>query len=109
MLLLLLLYAVFALVTTSGSLIVYNMHVFYRALLKMTVHSGDTTTLDWHPTFPHILATGGAIDRCVKIWDLESYLTMTKDTSNVSSSYGSLTSRAESGNTESSADTDRSR
>jgi hypothetical protein len=58
--------SVFALVTVSGSLIVYNMHVSSRALVKIAAHTGDATSLDWHPTKPYVIATGGAGDRCVK-------------------------------------------
>lgn len=57
---------VFALVTVSGSLIVYNMHVSVRAIVKIAAHTGDATSLDWHPLRPYVLATGGAGDRCVK-------------------------------------------
>lgn len=66
---------IFALVTKSGSLVVYNMNVRVRAIVKKTVHSGDAVALDWHPTQPYIIATGGT-DRCVKIWDLETELKM---------------------------------
>ena len=69
-------WSVFALVTSSGSLIVYNQYVSARAILKMAVHSGDASTLDWHPVHPYILATGGASDRSVKIWDLERELSL---------------------------------
>jgi WD40 repeat protein len=58
--------SVFALVTVSGSLIVYSMHVASRALVKIAAHTGDATSLDWHPTKPYVIATGGAGDRCVK-------------------------------------------
>ena len=56
----------FALVTVSGCLIVYNMFVSARPIIKISAHAGDATTLDWHPTKPYIIATGGAGDRCVK-------------------------------------------
>lgn len=56
----------FALVTVSGCLIVYNMFVSARPIVKISAHAGDATTLDWHPTKPYIIATGGAGDRCVK-------------------------------------------
>ena len=58
--------SVFALVTVSGCLIVYNMFVPARPIVKISAHAGDATTLDWHPTKPYIIATGGAGDRCVK-------------------------------------------
>jgi WD40 repeat protein len=57
---------VFALVTVSGSLIIYSMHVSSRAILKVAAHTGDATTLDWHPTRPYVIATGGSNDRTVK-------------------------------------------
>ena len=57
---------VFAVVTVSGSLVVYSMHVAMRALVKVAAHTGDATTLDWHPTRPFVLATGGSGDRSVK-------------------------------------------
>jgi WD40 repeat protein len=63
-------------VTTSGSLIVYNQYVAARAIVKIAAHSGDASTLDWHPTRPNMLATGGASDRSVKIWDLERELSV---------------------------------
>jgi len=96
---------VFALVTTSGSLVAYNMHVRARAMLKMTAHSGDATTLDWHPLWPNVIATGGATDRSVKIWDLESYLELdSKDDRYIPINTNTGTSVA----TESSSETDRS-
>lgn len=61
--------AVFGLVTGSGCLIAYNMVLPKRALVKMTAHGGDATTLDWHPQRKGVIATGGAMDRYVKIWD----------------------------------------
>ena len=96
---------VFALVTSSGSLIAYHMHVPPRALFKMTAHSGDATTLDWHPTVPGIIATGGANDRSVKVWNLEKHLSMNhKDDSHMASNMNTMTSVA----TEDSSETDRS-
>lgn len=56
---------VFALVTASGSLIVYNMNIPASSLVKIAAHGDDASTLDWHPTRPYVLATGAA-DRCVK-------------------------------------------
>jgi WD repeat-containing protein 24 len=62
---------VFALVTASGLLIVYNMFVAARPIVKISAHAGDATSLDWHPTKPFVIATGGAGDRCVKSkWDV---------------------------------------
>lgn len=57
---------VFALVTGNGSLVVYSMHVAWKAIVKIDAHAGEATSLDWHPTRPYIIATGGAEDRCVK-------------------------------------------
>lgn len=57
---------VFALVTVSGSLIVYNRHVSMRALAKVAAHNGDASCLDFHPTQPFIIATGGSNDNRVK-------------------------------------------
>jgi WD40 repeat protein len=45
-------------------------------MIKMAAHSGDASTLDWHPVKPYILATGGASDRSVKVWDLEKELSI---------------------------------
>jgi WD repeat-containing protein 24 len=87
---------VFGLVTSSGSLIVYNMHLPSRAMVKMTAHSGDATTLDWHPTRRYLVATGGAGDRSVKVWDLEVQLSMEKDESYMERNSNTVTSRAES-------------
>jgi hypothetical protein len=42
------------------------MHVAMRALVKVAAHTGDSTSLDWHPKRPFVLATGGSGDRCVK-------------------------------------------
>lgn len=57
---------VFALVTVSGSLVVYSMHVSWKSIVKIAAHAGDATSLDWHPTRPYVIATGGSGDRCVK-------------------------------------------
>jgi WD40 repeat protein len=65
---------VFGVVTASGNLVVYNMHVSVKALVKIAAHTGDASSLDFHPQRPFIVATGGSADRCVKIWDLESSL-----------------------------------
>lgn len=59
-----------ALVTTSGSLIIYHCSLPRRALVKLTAHAGDATTVAWHPEHWGVVATGGASDRCVKLWDL---------------------------------------
>ena len=65
---------VFAAVTANGNLVVYNMHVTVKALVKIAAHTGDAASLDWHPRWPYVVATGGSSDRSVKIWDLESSL-----------------------------------
>lgn len=88
---------------------VFNQRIPKSHLLKLTAHSGDATSLDWHPTNQYILATGGS-DRSVKVWDLESFfLDLEKpDISNIASNSGTLTSRAESINTDNSSETERS-
>lgn len=50
----------------SGSLVIYSVHVPYKSIVKIAAHAGDATSLDWHPTRPFVIATGGAGDRCVK-------------------------------------------
>jgi WD40 repeat protein len=63
----------------------------------MSAHSGDATTLDFHPTKPNIIATGGSSDRSVKVWDLESDLMFgQKDDGFVAVNYNTATSRTES-------------
>lgn len=69
---------VFGLVTVSGTLAVYSLHITVKALVKIAAHTGDATSLDWHPIRPFIVATGGSADRSVKVWDLESSLDMNK-------------------------------
>ncbi|CAB9500416.1 GATOR complex protein WDR24 [Seminavis robusta] len=98
----------FALVTSSGLLIVYNMFVPSRPLVKISAHAGDATTLDWHPIRSYVIATGGAGDRCVKVWDLENSLAMAKDDSNMAANSNTANSRTDSIATESSSETDRS-
>jgi WD40 repeat protein len=93
---------VFALVTRSGWLIAYNYCLAGRALLKISAHSVDATALDWHPLKANIIATGGAADRCVKIWDLEVFLSFLtpnnniKDESNLSTNANTFSSRGDS-------------
>ncbi|CAJ1936291.1 unnamed protein product [Cylindrotheca closterium] len=104
---------IFALVTVSGSLIVYNRYIGMRALAKVAAHDGDASCLDFHPTQPYIIATGGSNDNRVKVWDLESNITMSKkDDHNISVNAGTLnTIRSEtenSANSVSSHDTDKS-
>ena len=65
---------IFGAVTSNGNLVVYNMHVSIKALVKIAAHTGDAASLDWHPRWPFVVATGGSSDRLVKIWDLESSL-----------------------------------
>lgn len=98
--------SVFALVTASGSLIVYNMHLPLRAVVKMTAHSGEATTLDWHPTQPSVVATGGAGDRCVKVWNLGRFLAMNKDDSNIFINMNTIGSQKST--TDSSTETEKS-
>ena len=90
----------FALVTSSGALIAYSQYVSARALVKMNAHSGDATSLDWHPTKRNIIATGGARDRCVKIWNLEHFLSVlcnnNKEESNIYANANTLSSRGDS-------------
>jgi WD40 repeat protein len=86
--------AVFALVTSSGSLIAYNVYLPRRALVKMTAHAGDATTLAWHLKKRGIVATGGAGDRCVKVWDLEAKLALVEDDSYLAVNQNTMTSTA---------------
>jgi WD40 repeat protein len=64
----------FGVVTSNGNLVVYNMNVASKAVVKIAAHTGDASSLDWHPRWPFVVATGGSSDRFVKIWDLESSL-----------------------------------
>lgn len=102
--------AVFGLVTVSGSLIVYSMHLPAKAIVKIAAHTGDATSLDWHPIQPFILATGGAGERTVKVWNLESSLAMKKDDAYASLNMNTTnTIRSEvSGTSEGSSETDKS-
>lgn len=63
----------FAMVTSNGFLIVYNRIVPHRPVVRIAAHAGEATTLDWHPTKPYMIATGG-VDYKVKVWDLDSDL-----------------------------------
>jgi hypothetical protein len=85
---------VFAMVTDNGTLLVYNTAVRSQAWVRIQVHDGEATTVDWHPTRKHIIATGGAGDRCVKVWDLESTMSLhgRGDKNANGRSYGSATS-----------------
>lgn len=62
---------VFAMVTDTGALIVYNINVPATPWVRIQAHDGEASSVDWHPSRPYIVATGGAGDRSVKIWDLE--------------------------------------
>lgn len=86
---------VFAVVTGGGSLLIYNRR-FHNCLCKLTAHSGDATCLDWHPIWPYILATGGASDRSVKIWDMESDLSLKADEKYLERNTNTASSRGES-------------
>ena len=103
-------FAVFALVTSSGSLVAYNRHVPPRALVKLTAHSGDAITLDWHPRKSYVVATGGARDRNVKVWDLEAFLNLDGGPSGAaaSSSLNQNSNTISSIGTDDSSETDRS-
>ena len=69
---------VFAAVTDSGCLFVYDVRVPVRPYLRAAVHSGEATTVDWHPKWRYTLATGGGRDRSVKVWDLENSLNINR-------------------------------
>ncbi len=96
----------FALVTSSGSLIAYNIHLYHKAIAILTAHAGEATTLDWHPKQRGLIATGGAGDRCVKVWNLLEKLMMDKDDAYMSYNSNTVNSRADSINTDSSIDND---
>lgn len=61
-----LVFLVFALVTDTGHLIVYNINHPDIPWAKISAHGAEASTLDWHPTRPYIIATGGVADRSVK-------------------------------------------
>lgn len=57
----------FAMVTDSGALIVYDIHISHEPWVKeRSAHPGEATTVDWHPTRRYVIATGGGRDRNVK-------------------------------------------
>jgi len=58
-------------------LCVYDVRI-NKPLIKESTHAGDCTCVDWHPTRKYTLATGGGRDRSVKVWDLESGLSIHK-------------------------------
>jgi WD repeat-containing protein 24 len=62
----------FAMVTESGALIIYNINVLAVPWVRVHAHDRGATAVDWHPTKPYVIATGGTMDRLVKIWDIES-------------------------------------
>jgi WD repeat-containing protein 24 len=55
----------FAAVTDNGTLHVYNVHLPGNYWAKIAAHTGEATTVDWHPTLTYVIATGG-VDRTVK-------------------------------------------
>jgi len=65
---------IFALVTSSGSLVVYNRFLRAKCMVKISAHNGFASSLSWHPTQKYTIATGGSNDRLVKVWDLQSSL-----------------------------------
>jgi hypothetical protein len=81
---------VFALVTSSASLIAYNIHLFHKAIAILT----------WG--YCHAWSR----DRCVKVWNLWDKLTMDKDDAYMSCNSNTVDSRADSINTDSSMDND---
>ncbi|KAL9185264.1 hypothetical protein ACHAXT_003041 [Thalassiosira profunda] len=63
---------VFAMVAGEW-LCVYDIRI-NKPMVKESTHAGDATSVDWHPTRPYTIATGGGRDRSVKVWDIESSL-----------------------------------
>ena len=62
---------VWACVTAAGTLVVYHRRVRIRSLVKRTAaHGREASCVQWHPRVPHIIATGGASDGTVKVWNL---------------------------------------
>mmetsp|Transcript_2342 Transcript_2342/g.3286 ORF Transcript_2342/g.3286 Transcript_2342/m.3286 type:complete len:947 (-) Transcript_2342:327-3167(-) len=68
----------FAIVTSRGSLIVYNINFPGSPWVTIVAHNNEATSVDWHPTKPYWIATGGVGDRCVKIFDLERAMSMNR-------------------------------
>lgn len=52
--------------TDTGHLIVYNINHPEKPWEKIAAHGAEASTIDWHPTRPYVIATGGAADRSVK-------------------------------------------
>jgi len=46
-----------------------------RPMVRIAAHAREATCLDWHPTKPFVIATGG-VDKTVKVWDLECELSI---------------------------------
>ncbi len=59
----------FAGVFENGSIQLWDIRKNNQALQVIQAHHGLVLTLDWHPTNPNALATGGR-DRSIKCWDL---------------------------------------
>ena len=72
---------VFAMVAGEW-LLIYDIRLPNRPMIKESAHAGEATSVDWHPTFRYKIATGGSRDRCVKVWDIESGLNIHKQDDN---------------------------
>ncbi len=60
----------FAVVSSDGSLVVYHT-VIEWPIVRIHAHGLEATTLDWHPSKPYLIATGG-VDKKVKVFDLQA-------------------------------------
>lgn len=49
----------------------YDTRRHTQPLVQLFAHSALAATLDWHPTLPRVIATGGR-DNLVQIWHLDS-------------------------------------